>query len=420
MIDRTSAPTYKAPQKFELKRPESIELGNKVPLHLVKAGSLPLIKFEFIYRAGTWFEQIRGNAYFTNKMLPEGAGRRSSADISAYLDQYGAFLELHQGPDYSGLALYTLEKHAEKVLSLIYEVLSKPNFPSTELDTLKELQLQYLEVNKEKTGFLATRLFRERLFGSQHPYGKNLGEREIECQTDDQLMDFHLRNYRNNVEIIVSGSISKHTRGLIGSIFGNGDLFSSIPFNSYELESNLEPIYIEKEGKLQSSIRYGKRMVSKHHPHYVKLLVLNEVLGGYFGSRLMQNIREEKGYTYGIYSSLVNLKNDAYWVIGTDVKKEFARKTIEEIQSEIRKLQNEEMSQTELDTVKNYFKGAYLSSITTPFSIAEKFKNIHFYDLDYSFYDQLFDRIDDVSPEDISEMAAKYLDIDTMLEVIVG
>jgi predicted Zn-dependent peptidase len=171
---------------------------------------------------------------------------------------------------------------------------------------------------------------------------------------------------------------------------------------------------------LQASIRIGKPIIGKNHPDYIACMVVNELLGGYFGSRLMQNIREDKGYTYGIHSSIVTLKNDAYFVIGTDVKREYVEATVQEIYHETQRLIDEPVAELELNTVRNYIKGSFLSSITTPFSIAEKVKNVRFYDLDYSFYHNFFDSLDGLDAEDILKAAQKYFSPEDMTEVIVG
>jgi predicted Zn-dependent peptidase len=176
----------------------------------------------------------------------------------------------------------------------------------------------------------------------------------------------------------------------------------------------------EKKDAVQTSIRIGKKLFTRNHPDYLKFTVLNETLGGYFGSRLMKNIREEKGLTYGISSQIAPMLQEGYFVIGTDVKKELASKALEEIYNELEKLQNEPVGDEELQTVKNYMIGSYSNSITTPFSLANKFKTLHFNGLSYDYYDNYMTAIQKVNAKDLMQMAKKYFDRTSFTEVLVG
>jgi predicted Zn-dependent peptidase len=177
---------------------------------------------------------------------------------------------------------------------------------------------------------------------------------------------------------------------------------------------------VEKEDSLQSSIRIGKRLFTRKHPDYFKMLVLNEVFGGYFGSRLMKNIREEKGYTYGISSNLVTLRHDGFLVMGTDVKKEFTGPTIDEVYKEMEVLRKEPVGEEELQTVKNYMIGSFAGSLNSPFAIADNFKTIYFEGMSYDFFEHYIENILDTSAQDLMQLANTYLQPDTMLEVVVG
>ena len=177
---------------------------------------------------------------------------------------------------------------------------------------------------------------------------------------------------------------------------------------------------IEKPDSLQSSIRLGRRIIHKTHGDYIGLVILNELFGGFFGSRLMKNIREEKGYTYGVHSSIISNIYDNFWVIGTDVKKEFVKDTIEQIYLEMDRLGSDLISQEELELVQNYMLGHFVSSLETSFALADKFKNIHFFGQDYSFYDQYVDTINSITPEHLIELASTYLKPAAFKKAVVG
>jgi predicted Zn-dependent peptidase len=282
------------------------------------------------------------------------------------------------------------------------------------------IQKQKLAVNLEKNSFLAGTLFKEKLYGNAHPYGRSLSIEAIEHQQRSALTAFYNENIRNNFEIMVSGGPSDATIDAIDSFFSNSGHFKPRTFEGDVETCPKTNEHVDNGREYQASIRMGKPTISRHHPDYTNAYVLNEILGGYFGSRLMQNIREEKGYTYGIHSSIINMKKGAHFAIGTDVKKQYLKETIDEIRKEIHKLQREPVGSDEFNTVISYIKGAYLASITTPFSIAEKIKTICFYDLDHQYYDLLFDRLATITPESLLLTAQKYFDPDSMTEVVVG
>ena len=177
---------------------------------------------------------------------------------------------------------------------------------------------------------------------------------------------------------------------------------------------------IKKEDSVQSSIRYGRMLFNHTNQDYFDVYVLNEILGGYFGSRLMQNIREEKGYTYGIHSSVVPMQEGGYFVIGTDVKREFTKYTLVEIEKELQRLIDEPVSDNELLTVKNYMLGSFVGDIQTSFAIADKYKTIYFHGLGYDYYDRFFARIQSITAQDIQAVAKKYLNPSDMSYVVAG
>jgi zinc protease len=189
----------------------------------------------------------------------------------------------------------------------------------------------------------------------------------------------------------------------------------------YEFEiPKPQNLYLEKADSLQSSLRMGQILFSKKHEDYSALMILNEIFGGYFGSRLMKNIREDKGYTYGIHSQFVTLRDMGYWAVSADVKKEFLQNTFTEIDKEAHILKQDLVSDAELQTVKQYMLGAFAGSLNTPFDVAETFKAIYFLDLNYDFYDKYLDTIRNITPSQIRDIAQKYLHTDNWVRVSVG
>lgn len=420
-LDRTKAPDFKQFQKFDIKEAHSLTFGNSLVLHCINAGDQPVAQLELIFDAGVWHEKLPGQAYFTGQMLKEGTAKYDSQAISLFFDQYGAFLEINLGVDRMSVIVYCLTKHFPAIIPFVRELVFDAVFPEKELDTIKNIKIQNIKVQNEKNNILASKVFRATLFGEDHPYGRYLKEPLINGIQPDHLLDFHKTNVKNGLQIILSGQIKEADVRLIEENFGNISLVRTPPNNKqYQSQAQARQKIIKKEDSLQSSIRLGKILFQKKHPDYAKFLVVLEILGGYFGSRLMKNIREEKGYTYGIQAAIANFVNASYMVIGTDVKKSFTQATIEEIHKEIDTLQNVPVPREELETVKNYMLGTFQASITTPFSLADKFKAIHFHELDYNFYHDYLAAVKNVSQKDILRLSQKYLQIDSFTQVIVG
>lgn len=293
-------------------------------------------------------------------------------------------------------------------------------FPESELNILKDIQKQQLRINNEKNSYVAGKEIRKLLFGNTHPYGRSM---EVEYLDDrlnaDLLRHYYRDNVLNGIEIIISGNVPDQ---VISSL----EVLKMLPADrgkwmAHEFDdiAKSETI-IEKPDSLQSSIRLGRRIINKSHEDFIGLIILNELFGGFFGSRLMKNIREEKGYTYGIHSSIVSHIHDSFWVIGTDVKKEFVSDTIDQVLFEMERLRNDLIGMEELNLVKNYMLGNFISSLETSFALADKFKNIHFFGLDYSFYDRYIDTVNTITPQKLQDLAHRYLVKENFKKAVIG
>lgn len=419
MLDRTIAPSVVEPKKFNLPVPKNIQFNNGSQFFFLNIGDQPVIKLEFIFKAGSWFESSPGIAFFTAKMLTEGTISFLSKEIAEKLDQYGAFVDISPGFDYINFSVNIPTHHFREIASVIHEILFNPTFPEKELELMKKIQIQQLSVNEKKNNFVASRLFRSKLYQGS-PYGNVLTEKSIIDINTKSIGNHFDKWVKGKFDIFVTGNFDRSfQRGIIRSF--EKYLMPTNKFESKEFKSSKHfDEYHEREESFQSAIFMGKRSIGKDHKDFCQLLLLNEVFGGYFGSRLMQNIREDKGLTYGIQSHLVTMKNDAYFVINSEVKKENKDLAVEEIQNEIEKLRNELISNKELAQVKNYLKGSIINTLTTPFAITEKWKNIYFYNLENNFYDNLFDKIDQTTNKELLQLANDLLFDKPLSSVIVG
>ncbi|MDB5243549.1 MAG: peptidase, partial [Spirosoma sp.] len=235
ILDRTQSPTFQAIQEIQLPAVEQHTLDNGVQLYLISVKQQPVLRLECVFDAGTWYEQTiqanaseqrlvqdrPGTAFFAIKMLAEGTTSRSSAQISEYFDRYGTFVELNSGPDRASLVVYCLTRFLPDVLPLLNDLLNEPTFPQKGLEELRNITLQNLRVNYEKNAYLAGVLFREKLFGLDHPYGRSQRPEAIEQLTRDGVADFYERAIRNRpFQLILAGNASENEVTLINQTLG--------------------------------------------------------------------------------------------------------------------------------------------------------------------------------------------------------
>lgn len=419
MLNRTEAPPFTRNTTYSLLSPEVVTLPNGASLYLLAGGSQPVVKVELLINAGRWVEEQRGAAYFAAHLLSKGTSTKSSFTIAQLLDQYGAHLEVSPGLDVLSVALYTLSKTLKPSLELLVELLTDSVFPQKELDLIKSIYLQNLKVNNEKTSFLASKLIRNKLFGTKHPYGVELEEADILALQRDSLVS-HFQTFGQDIRIVVAGDIgATNKQVLIDSLNQLTVKASESKVCAYSSAQPTRTLQ-EKEGSVQATIRLGKHVIGRLHPDYPAVVLLNHILGGYFGSRLMKNIREEKGLTYGIYSSIHALKQDSYLVIGADVNKENVEVTFAEIQKELKQLGTTPIAVEELETARNHFIGSLQSELTTAFAHADKYKSILLYGLPFEYYQQLIKSIDVLTANQLQQTGKQYFAPEQFIEVAVG
>jgi predicted Zn-dependent peptidase len=420
MLDRTSAPAAGRITNIKLTKARSTALSNGLPVHIIDAGQHDIIRLEIILKSGKWFENKNGEAFFSSQMLLEGTSQLTSRELADIFEFNGAHISIHSGIDYNALVIYVINNRLTDILGIIKDCLLSSSFQEEELTILKDIQKQQLRIDCERNSFLAGREVRKLLFGQEHPYGRALEIVNIDQDLNSGLLvEYYNQHLLCGAEIIISGKIRNE-------LLDDLQIFNDMPVKpprkkSHEVsKSAMSEKIINKHDSLQSSIRLGRRIIPKTHKDFIGLIILNELFGGYFGSRLMKNIREEKGYTYGIHSSIVSHLHNSMWIIGTDVKKEFVDDTINQIRLEADKLKSDPIGRDELILIRNYMMGNFLSDLETSFALADKFKNIYFFGQDYSFYDRYIETINTIGPKEIQELASKYLDMSEFKRVVVG
>ena len=423
-LDRLTAPASHAVAEINIIHPETFTLPNNIPVYSLGAGSQEVIKVELVFNAGSAHHLNPLVPSFTSSMLQEGTSRRNAKEIASAIDDFGAFLELDHDKDYSSVTLYSLNKYLPQTLPVILEMITESVFPQNEWDIMRSNRLQNYMVNLEKVSFLAGKRFQELIFHGT-PYGAHFDESDYNSVTRDDLHEFWLSQFKlANTQILLSGNVSEAVKQSVSETFG-----STIPLN-FQFEQRLpehtqvapaERVhFIEKSDAIQSAIRIGRRLFTKDHPDYFGMKVLTTILGGYFGSRLMSNIREDKGYTYGIGAGIAAYRNEGYFYISTEVGSDVCEKALYEIYKEIRILQDELVSEEELSLVRNYLLGNLLKSFDGPFERMDRFKGAHLYGQDLSFFHKYSEAIRAIDPASLQKLANVWLQKDDLLELVAG
>ncbi|MGZ3863539.1 MAG: M16 family metallopeptidase [Bacteroidia bacterium] len=424
MLNRTQAPEFKTISKIDIAEANHFKLKNGIPVYTVDAGSQELTRIEFIFKAGMYYQDAPLIAVAANNLIENGTPKYDANQISDGIDFYGSFFETSCGQDYSSLALFSLNKHLDNTFSFVEESIRNANYPQQEIETYFTNKKQKFLVNSKKVDAVARRVFSELLFGKTHPYGREVKAEDYDKVKREDVYNFYKKHYHaQNCTIIVAGKLPSDLESILNKHLGNDKWGSGEAIAKKPVEVSVPKQYehyVEKADAVQSAIRIGRRLFNKTHPDYFNFQVLNTVLGGYFGSRLMANIREDKGYTYGIGSGLSSLLHDGYFFISTEVGADVTKNALTEIYKEIEKLQNDLVSEEELETVRNYILGQFLRSVEGPLALADKFRGIWEFGLGYDYYQRYFEAVKAVNPRQLRDLAGKYLKRADLTELVVG
>lgn len=422
-LERTIAPEFNTIGHIELIKPEKFSLDNGCRVFCFNSGDQELVRIEWIFNNLRFDPAKPLLNVAVNTMLSEGTSKLSASQIADQIDFYGAFLQVEYGYDHCQVVLYTLNRHLARTLPVIKAIITDSVFPENELVTFIRNQQQKLQVSLQKNDVVARRTFNKAIYGNTI-YG--LGAEFDDYKTlhrEDMLEHFKQMYQPSNCIVLVSGKVDDLTKSLLNEYFGNDWDNNAVVADTSQPE--LKPAgehfyFIEKPDALQSAIRMGLPSINRTHPDFPALQVTNTILGGYFGSRLMANIREDKGYTYGIGSGASSLKKGGALFIATEVGADVCKAAVDEIEKEINMLKTELVPPQELSLVRNYMLGSLLGSLENIFSHADKFKNIYFAGLDYDYYDRYTEVIKSITAEQVIQTANQYLDLDKFYKVIVG
>ncbi len=418
VIDRTIAPTLRPVEQISFVAPSSHPLKNGAVLYFRYGLQNETSKIELHFAAGSANDDPL-SASLCAGLLINGTQNQTAKQIQKALDAVGAYYDVSLSQETTVVTLYALKDQLLKAYRVFHDSLFGASFPQKELNELVHERQQKFMVQQQKVSFLAQRLFQRSLFAGSI-YAQQIQLEDFKCADRSAIIAFHQQHYLKGLKkVFLIGDISAaHFDTFLGLL---NEYHSEIPKRTaFEWKPEAGSTHIEQEAALQSAVRIGRPLFNKTHPDFCAFSVLNTILGDYFGSRLMSNIREDKGYTYGIGSHIVENSKFGYFVIGTEVGVQTRTATFLEIQKEFERLQNEPVSNAELELVKSYLMGQLLKSADGPYAMLDLFANVETLGLDLSFYDHYIAEIKAVDAKKLQELAKQYLNWDQMLIISAG
>ncbi len=426
-INRAIPPPIKEPVEFDIKLPpcDKMTLSNGVEVYYVNLGEEDLLMINWVFSAGNWFEEKKAVASATNYLLKNGTSKKTAFQLNEHFEYYGSYLSRSCHSETAEITLHCLNKHLNEVLPVVAELITEAVYPEEELAIYSQNSQQRLKVGLQKNDFVAGRLIDSYLFGEKHPYGTYNNLEDYAALRREELVSFYNQYYKNGRCIIfAAGKIPGDLEQQLENYFGK------LPIHSHRATGNeiIHPLQPSEQKKyvitndpngVQAAIRIVRPFPNRQHPDFQKVLVLNNVFGGFFGSRLSNNIREDKGYTYGIYSYIMNQVRESGWMISTEAGREVSEATINEVYKEMQLLREEPVDDEELQMIRNYMIGTVLGDMDGPFQVIGRWKNLLLNGLDEAYFYKGIEIARTITAEELQQLANKYLQPEEFYELVV-
>lgn len=422
MLNRATPPPFNVPGNFIIPEATSYPLSNGNILYAINTNSDALLKIDVYFPAGRIFQNQASIAALTMDMLFESTQKRTAIELAEAMDFFGAYTDFNVRSEWASVTLYTLNKHLESVLPFFIELLTLPAFKQEELDILIAREIQDLKVALEKNSVLAQHEVARKQWGSGHPWGMVPTIENYQKVSRATIQGFFDQHYKlAEAQLFVAGNISEDTITILGNAFSVGQhTKNTLTIPTFNTETNTGEFFVQRDGSLQAAIKVVRKHIPRTHPDYNDTQMLNLLLGGYFGSRLMDNLREEKGFTYGIGSNISDYSSGSEWSIGTEVKNSVKEEAVAEIYKEMKRLIDEEVDEEELSVARNYLLGQILRSLDGAYSQLRYAETVTLNGYSYELLYRGFERVKSITPKDIQLVAKKYLQPNDWLTVVCG
>jgi predicted Zn-dependent peptidase len=419
MKNRSIAPALGELQEIKLLQPEITRTTSGLPIHILRNVPNDIFHVQIEFGAGKMQQTKPLESAFTSSLLFSGTNKYTQLQIQELFDLNGAFVNAESSLNKTVVHVYGINERFEAIFDVIGEVLQNANYPESQFVLHCKSALQSHRINLEKNAYLARKNFIEGLYPN-HVIGRTAEVSDFEQISRQDCQQFFENHLQSNIEQInVVGNLAQSHLGQLSTLFDKQHKSAS---NFVDLEFLMNPInsYIEKPKAMQSAIRIGKVLFTPRHEDYFAFDILETIFGGYFGSRLMQNLREDKGYTYGIGSGVTIHEQTGYFFISTEVGKQHKDAAMDAIAFEMNRLHAELIGTDELELVRAYIQGQLLKSSDGAFAQMNQFLFAKRFGLTGNYVNDYLQLVNTITPEKLRTLAQKYLNWDEMTKVVVG
>lgn len=414
-------PEVVIPQSVNVPAAQVYDTGSGVRIYAIPAAEYGVVRLSFVFRAGSSWQTVPFCASATVNNLAEGSNTMTSHQIAEKLDYYGSYFDVAIDRDWSVVTFVCTSRFFMQTLEVAREILIEPVFPADELEVYCDKSRQSLIINRTKVDFNARELFLKSLYGPRNPYGISSSAECYDSLRREDLVKFYNSHYRaSDCFVVMSGDVGKERIAAVENFLSGMRRGEDRVREEFPAPVSVARAVMSFPGAVQSAIRVGRVMFPRNHPDYIGMQVVATVLGGYFGSRLVRNLREEHGYTYGAFSGMVNFDRSGYFAAATEVGARFTEDAVKQIFVEIDRLCKEPVPERELALVKNIMVGEVMRILDGPFGIADvTIENIQ-NGTDNGYISEFIERVRTVTPQRVQELAAAYLGAENLTTVIVG
>ncbi len=404
-----------------LRNAECQSLSNGVKIYTLSSDEFEVLRVSFVFGAGSVVQHRPFAATATANMMSEGSEELSAHEIAEKLDFYGSYFDVNIDRDYTYFSFCSLSKFVAPTLEVAEQILLHPSFPERELKNYCAKRKQRLRIEREKVETKAREEFAKSLFGAAHPYGVSSSEMEYDNLTREDLVSIYERFYTaENCFVVCSGRVNDDEMARIVALVEQLPCRGELPRVVFPPVEQRAFHMVEQADAVQSSIRIGRRLFTREHEDFIGMQMLATTLGGYFGSRLMQSLREERGYTYGVMSAMVNFAKEGYFAIATQVGVEVTQESINLIYEEVERLRREAIPEEELEMVRRIMLGEIMRILDGPFGVADVTIENILCGAENSVIVENVEQIWSYTPSQLLSLAQKWLKREDMVCVVSG
>lgn len=419
MVNRQQAPDTPAFLPLQLPNVTKLELCGKTPLTILHNPNHPLLSVHITFYTGNWYAPQAGVAYLAAKMLTKGTITQPADVIAQTIEHYGGRISISHGNDLLYVALSAPDQYMTRLFPLLVALLTQSNFPITAFDKLSKLIHEKINQHQANPQTYASQKIREAVFGDQHPYGAILDHEKLQRIRAADLHAFFNDKGWQQTQVFLNGNVTPAIIAALDKAFSTVTPKPLTPIH-HQPKPKKRQLKLNRANSVQSVIHMGHPTITPAHPDYIPLYITNRLLGGFFGSRLMRNIREDKGYTYGIHSYIDTMQHHGFWGLYTAVHQDHTQATCAEIAKEINQLKEAPVSQEELAILKSYLTGELLGCFEGFSASVDRLENLYMHNLDLHYYHRLYETIKHITPITIQQIAQKYLGPADLHQVTIG